>query len=300
MEKVVITGATSFIGVHLIEELLKSECEIYAVVRPNSSNLIRLQPSEKIHVVELDMNHYSELADHIGKADAFYHLAWNGARAPLRDDAEIQKNNYECSLITIDQAKKMGCTFFFGSGSQAEYGKMQEYVSEAFDCQPITEYGKYKLKACDSLMKTAVDAGMKFIWTRIFSIYGQYDYSKTLVMSCIDKMRNNEPVETTAATQLWDYLYVKDAAKSMVQFADKNCESGIYNLASGEIKPLKDYVTEIKEVLGSSSELRFGAIPYGPNGPVNLRPDISKVRSVGVLNEITPFKEGIAETIKNL
>lgn len=298
MNSVIVTGATSFIGTHLVERLIKDNCEVYAIVRPNSSKLSRLPKNDKVHVVALDMNHYSELSSYIGKADAFYHLAWNGVRATYRDDEEIQKNNYQCSLEAMNQAIMLGCTFFLGSGSQAEYGSMPEYVNEEFDCQPTTEYGKYKLKTCKTLMKSAEEAQMKFIWTRIFSIYGKYDYPKTLIMSCMDRMKNNQPIEMTAGIQLWDYLYVKDAVKAMTRFTSSGCKSGIYNLASGEIKPLKDYVQEIKEVLRSSSELRFGAIPYGKDGPVNLRPDISRAISAGVIKNITPFKKGITEMLQ--
>lgn len=91
MKKIVITGATSFIGVHLIKEWIKSNCEIYAIVRPNSSNIGRIIKDNKIHIIEADMNDYARFVNEIPKADFFYHLAWEGARRPYRDDVKIQK-----------------------------------------------------------------------------------------------------------------------------------------------------------------------------------------------------------------
>jgi len=297
MKRVVITGATSFIGIHLIEEWLRKDCEIFAVVRPDSNRISRLPKSPRLQIVELDMNHYAELSNEIGEADCFYHLAWNGVRAPFRDDAALQKNNYQCSMEAIHQAEKMECSFFLGSGSQAEYGKMPEAVDEEFKCQPITEYGINKLRTCEAALECAKRGSLRVIWTRIFSIYGKYDFPNSLVMSSIAKMKENKPVDLTAGTQLWDYLYVKDAVRFMVKFAFSDCASGVYNLASGEVRPLKEYIKDIHEITGSNSELRFGAIPYGPAGPLNLQPDIHKACNAGIIDYVTPFTKGISEML---
>ena len=291
--KVVITGATSFIGVHLIHEWLKEECEIFAVVRLNSSNIKHIPIDDRIHIVEKEMNEYYTLSDSIDGADYFYHLAWEGARTPYRDDKNMQENNYKCTLDAFDSAVKMGCKFFLGSGSQAEYGRTNGLVDENYPCNPNTEYGKEKLHAYTSLTQKSKETGIRFIWTRIFSIYGKYDYPKTLIMSAIDKMKRNEPIEMTPCTQLWDYLNVEDAARAMKCFALSDCESGIYNIASGDYKPLKEFVEEIKRVLNSDSALQFGAVPYGANGTVNLTPDVKKIKNALGWNAEIIFEDGI-------
>ena len=117
MKKIVITVATSFIGVHLIEEWLKESCEIFAVVRPNSINISRLPNSKKIKIIEKEMSEYDSLTEDIKEADYFYHLSWEGARKPYRDDKNIQEKNYTSTLKAFDSAIKIGCTFFFGAGS---------------------------------------------------------------------------------------------------------------------------------------------------------------------------------------
>ncbi|MFQ9799052.1 MAG: NAD-dependent epimerase/dehydratase family protein [Clostridia bacterium] len=117
---------------------------------------------------------------------------------------------------------------------------------------------KEKLHACETLADMAKQYDMKFIWTRIFSVYGKYDDPGTLIMSSIEKMKRNESIQVTACTQLWDYLYVEDAARAMVKFAEVDCENGIYNVASGNIRPLKEYVEEIRDVIGSESLIEYG------------------------------------------
>jgi nucleoside-diphosphate-sugar epimerase len=298
VKKIVITGATSFIGVNLIRTWLQEDCKIYAVIRPNSKNSSRVPNDEKVVIIERNMGQYERLSEDIDHADYFYHLAWEGARLPYRDDKEIQKNNYECTIKAFDAAAKLGCSFFLGTGSQAEYGKTDGLVDEMYPCHPTTEYGKEKLHACQYLSQRASDYSMKFIWTRIFSIYGLYDYPGTLIMSAIEKMKNNEPVEMTECTQLWDYLNVADAARALKLFALTECESGIYNIASGEYQQLKQFVESIKLVLNSKSELNFGAVPYGEKGPVNLTPNVEKIKqALGWTPEID-FEKGIRDIIQ--
>ncbi len=281
MKKIVITGATGFIGVHLIEQWIERDAEIYAVIRPNSANTKRIPNDDRVHIIELQMEEYDRLPDVIGSADLFYHLAWEGARAPFRDDKAMQEKNYMSTLKAYEAAKTMGCCFFLGSGSQAEYGSTDGVVNEEYPCNPTTEYGKQKLNACKELLSRAARDGIKLIWTRIFSIYGPYDFQGTLIMASIDKMLRNEPIEMTEGTQLWDYLYVSDAASAMVLLGEKDCDNGIYNIASGDYKPLRLFVENMKEALNSTSELRFGVIPYGEKGPVNLTPDSSKIKDLG-------------------
>ena len=297
MKKIVITGATSFIGVHLIQEWLKYDCDIYAIVRPNSMNISRLSVNPHIHIVELVMDDYDQISSKVQEADYFYHLAWEGARVPYRDDQKIQEHNYLCSLKAMHAAHLIGCKFFMGSGSQAEYGKMDDSVTEQTKCLPNTEYGKFKLKTCIELEKLATDYDMRFIWTRIFSIYGKYDYDKSLISSCLKKMSVNESIELTECKQLWDFLYVGDAASAMIMFANTTCQNGIYNLASGDIRPLREYIIEMRNILHSKSELNFGAIPYEISGPVNLQPDIYKIKNEINWAPQVSFSDGIIKTV---
>lgn len=293
MKRIVITGATSFIGIHLIQEWIKEDCEIIAVIRRNSPNANRILNHSAVRIIELNMEEYDQLPGLIGSADCFYHLAWEGARQPYRDDPVLQQKNYFCTIEAFHAAQETGCSFFLGSGSQAEYGIMTGLVDEETLCQPVTEYGKQKLHCFETLSEMADKTEMKFIWTRIFSIYGLFDYSGTLVMQCLRKMQKNERIEMTEGTQLWDFLHVHDAARAMKAFALSDCENGVYILASGDHRPLREYVIEMKETLNSESELVFGAIPYGRNGPVNLTPNPQKtMNALGWKPEIS-FSSGI-------
>lgn len=302
MKTIVITGATSFIGVHIIKEYLENNYKVIAVVRPNSSNLNRLPKNSNLIIIESEMEKIHRITSELNdiKADIFYHLAWEGARVPHRDDSILQNNNFQCSVKAMNAAKLLGCSIFIGAGSQAEYGKCIGEITEDYPTNPNTEYGKAKLKAYETLKDIAYKNEMKFIWTRIFSVYGVYDYQGTLVMSALNKMIKNENIKLTQCIQDWDFIYVEDVAKIMYLLANTECQDGIYNIASGKTNTLKEFVIEMKEITKSNSELQFGAIPYNSEGVVSFKPVIDKLRKNLNYTCQVNFKNGIKKVVEFL
>lgn len=293
--KVVITGATSFIGVAVIKKFIEEGAEkIWAVIRPNTVNRGKLPVHESVQVVQLDMQEIDALTAQINEpVDVFIHLAWEGVRAPYRDDPEMQNLNYLAARKAMEVCCQLGCKKFIGSGSQAEYGSMNGIIDEAYACTPNTEYGKAKLRACQDLAEYAKVHQIAFLWTRIFSVYGAGDYKGSLVMTCLDKMRKGETMQLTACEQDWDYLYIDEVAEIFSLLAEKECESGIYNLASGEHRKLKEYVESMKNVTGSNAPIEYGAIPYPASGMVSFIPDVTKLKKQTGWYSKLSFEQGI-------
>lgn len=299
--KIIITGATSFIGVAIIRRLAKQPGNyIWAVIRPNSVNRKKIPIYENVSVIELDMMQIENLDTYIrdNEIDVFYHLAWEGVRAPYRDDKLIQEKNYEAAMKAIHVCKKLNVKKFIGCGSQAEYGYMNGRITEEYPCNPATEYGKYKYRASREIEKYALENHIDFVWGRIFSIYGPEDYEKSLVMMCIKKMKNNEAVALTECTQNWDFLYIEDVAEVFAELAEKRCASGVYNIASGEYHELKYYIEIIKKVLNSKSALNYGELPYPKSGKVSFIPDVTKIQESLGWGAEKKFEMGILEIVR--
>lgn len=296
---VVITGATSFIGISIINNLIKRNHFVWAVVRPKSVNRQRIPLSENIQIVECDMQELEHLPDLIKiPVDAFCHLAWEGVRAPYRDDAVIQKQNYRAAMKAVEVCNRLSCKKFIGCGSQAEYGKMNGRIAEDYPCNPNTEYGKAKYKACCDIAAYARQHQIHFIWGRIFSIYGPGDYEKSLIMMCIDKMKKNENIPLTECKQDWDYLYIDEAAEIFTRFITMCCDDGVYNVASGKHEKLKEYVKKIKCVTQSESMLEFGSLPYPESGMVSFIPVVSKLKEALKWQPKIEFEEGIQNILR--
>lgn len=279
--KFVITGATSFIGLELIKYLLVHKHTVTAVCRPNSKGTLSIPKG--VEIVTSEMCNYGELYNKITSAEVFINLAWGGTGQDGRNVVDIQNENITYTIDAMSAAKKMGCKLFLEAGSQAEYGSTTSPQREDSVCNPFSEYGKAKLKVNEELFALSETLDIKYIHLRIFSIFGENDHPWTLVMSAIDKMLKNEPVELSHCTQNWNFLYVKDAVRIITLLCENAVKEPtfsheVYNVASDDTRVLKDFVEEMKLLTKSQSELIYGAIT--PQNLVSLQPDIKKTVSV--------------------
>ena len=298
MKYIVVSGATSFIGIHLLTVLLSDENNhVFAVVRPNSANRNKLKNHKNLTILEVSLQEIETLPSCIsGAVDVFYHLAWEGTRASARDDQLLQEINYQFSMRAVKVAFELGCNTFVGVGSQAEYGKCLGRITEDYQAVPITEYGKAKLRTCEDGRKLAASLGVNFVWARVFSVYGIGDFEGTLIMSGLSRMLENEEIPLTECTQSWDFLHVIDAARALSLLS--STPAGIYNIASGVSRPLKDFVYEMLKLTVSKSVLKFGVIPYNAEGVVSFEPVVDKLNSMAGWAPKISFSQGVSGIIE--
>ena len=299
MKRIVVTGATSMIGVALIEECLRHDIEIYAVVRSSSGKAGRLPLSEKIHLTDCSLENLPDLPGRIpGGCDTFYHIAWGNTGEARNKSTELQSRNIFYTLQAVRAAAELGCRRFIGAGSQAEYGPMDvEKISPDSPVNPSTPYGASKLAAGHLAGMLCRELGMECIWPRIFSVYGKYEKETTMVASGLRKMLAGEPTEFTPAMQRWDYLYSRDAGRAFYLIGEKGKGGSVYCVGSGQARPLKEYIEEMAALTGAGKP-GIGAKPYPPGAVMNLCADIGTLTGdTGFIPEYT-FEQGIRETIE--
>lgn len=295
--KITIAGANSFIGKRMLK-LLASEGvhEVTAIVREESKNRAVIEQYPNIHIVDCNMENYASLGEKCSTGDVFINYAWKGSRGATRMDHEMQKFDYECTMASFRSMAEAGYKTLVSAGSQAEYGQIEDVITEDTIPQPNTEYGKYKLKIYEDSTVLCKDYGIRFIEPRYFSLYGPGDYEKTLIMSCISKMMNGEDVVLNPCTQLWDYMYVDDACTGLLKLIENNVSAGAYDFATGIHCPLRDFVLDIKRALNSSSHVEFDDPAHYTGLYIDIKPIISKlVEAIGWVPETT-FIEGIKQT----
>lgn len=298
----VITGYTGFLGSALRDAILAANSEdgIYAVCRSRHQGQMTFP--ERVTPVWAEMEEYAALHQSVPHADVFIHCSWGGADHAKRDDKEVHQQNVLYSLDAIRAAAQMGCKVFVETGSQAEYGATNEKQTEDMECKPFSEYGKAKLDMWHQGKQLAEQLGMRYIHLRIFSMYGAKDHPWSMIMQCLQKMQTNERIELSACTQNWNYVYVDDAAKMIVGLCkaymqQPDIPSGIYNIASEDTRPLKEFVEEMRAFTRTQSEIEYGA--FKPQTVVVLQPSIEKIKKYVTTNFI-PFGIGIQNVKKIL
>ncbi len=298
MKRVIITGATSMLGLALIHECIQNNTEVIAIIRENSRkrNLIPINPL--ISVIECDLAkiHSINIA---GKCcyDAFYHLAWAFTDNLNRNLVEEQHYNIEYTLAAVKLASRLRCKKFVGAGSQAEYGRVRGKISADMCVAPDSAYGVAKYTAGRLSSILCQQMGMEFIWMRIFSTYGINDMPSTMIMYTIDCLLKKKKPLLTKCEQMWDYLNCRDAAKAFFLIGAKGKNQAVYNIGSGQEIILSEYVCKIRNLIDSNLPLGIGEREYAPNQIMTLCADISNLTlDTGFVPSIS-FDEGIKETI---
>jgi len=293
------------LAIALIDLLVKEGYDVVAVIRPGSTRAGNVPVGENVTVVELDMEEICTLPEvlrssGIDGAELFFHFAWDGTHGDSRNDMDIQIRNIRYSVEAVRAAAGLGCEAFMGAGSQAEYGRVKDGTKLAPDtpCFPENGYGIGKLCAGQMTRVEARKLGIKHIWVRILSTYGAYDGMHTMVMSGIKTMLEGRKASYTKGEQMWDYLYCKDAAKAFFLALTKGVDGKVYPVGSGSVRPLREYITAIRDEAGPGLDIGFGEVDYYPGQVMYLCADIDELtKDTGFVPEYS-FEDGIKETVE--
>ncbi len=292
---IAITGATGFIGSAIVRELVRRGTPTTVLLRPESGTA-RLREIKGFETLQ-----YSDLsatADSLRqrKPDVFIHCAWRGVGGQDRNESYQITGNIPATIHTVGLAAAAGCKQWIGLGSQAEYGNLNQRISEDAPLRPTTLYGKAKLAAGIAALALCDASKIAGAWLRVFSTYGPGDAPTWFVPYVIQEFLAGRAPELTKCEQLWDYLCVCDAARAVAAVADGRT-AGVFNLGSGTARPLKEIIEAIKMETGSSLEPRYGAVPYRPDQVMHLEADITRLRSATGWSPITALDEGIRATV---
>lgn len=296
--RVIITGATSMIGVALIEQCLHRSHEVLALVRKGTRRMARLPVSDRLRVEFADLDALSGVQGDGSPYDVCFHLAWGSTEKAVRDDPVAQEKNIRATLDAVQMAHRLGCKTFIGAGSQAEYGPVAGIISEDTPANPQSAYGMAKLSACLLSGKLCRQYGMRHIWGRIFSVYGCNDNEGTMLNYAVDQFLKGEPAKFSPATQMWNYLYETDAGAMFCLLGEKPVPSGIYCIANPESAVLRTYIETLRDVFGRDAQCEF-APPGCGEKPAGLNVDMKKsMEAIGYTPRVS-FREGIGNVIRS-
>lgn len=290
-------------GVALVRYLLKNKVSVVAPVRKKSFRLKYLPlDNEQLTVVDCNMEDYPVMGGVLkeyGPYDAFFHLAWDGStivnKGNSRDDMLLQSKNIVHAINAVELCREIGCPEFIMTGSQAEFGLYDTDIDETFLSKPLNGYGNAKLCVENMSRIMCKNYGIKHIWARLFSIYGPYDGTNSLIYTSILKLLKGENPSYTKGEQQWDFMYSFDAAKALVLLAEKGRDGEMYCVANGNTRRLSDYISDIHRVVAPEIVPEFGGVPYTQGQMMHLGADITKLKQATGFEPEYSFEEGIRE-----
>jgi UDP-glucose 4-epimerase len=296
----VLTGATGFIGTAVVKNILENG-DVPVVLIRNNSNLKRLEHLENIVFIKYDsledLNLIKKLQEY--SPECFIHLAWKGVSGADRNSAFQITENIPFTLQSVFLAKQTGCKHWIGIGSQAEYGNPNCKINENFPTIPTTLYGKAKLSACWAATGLCDALEMQSSWIRVFSTYGIGDEPHWFIPYIINELKQGKSPSLTKCEQLWDYLFVDDAASAILSVAYQKA-GGIFNIGTGHAQSLRTIVDLIKNKIDSSATVNYGVVPYRPDQVMHLEADVSKIFAATRWKFKVTVEEGIKRIINDI
>lgn len=295
MKNVIVTGASGFIGTTLVNELLRREYKIVAIDRRFTDDFLN---NPNITCVDATDKNVFDLKNEIPveEYDCFFHLAWAATSGPGRADYNVQLDNVKMACDYVKLCSEIGCKRVVYASSINEM-ETYEYL-QSDDIEPAGGYiyGTGKLAAHLMGETVAKLNGVEFIPVIITNIYGVGERSARMIYTSLVKLINGERASFTAGYQTYDFIYITDAINSIVEVAEKGKAFNRYYIGSGEPKPLREYLLEMRDIVAPGAELGLGDFEFKG---IDISYNQFKLKKVeedtGYKNQV-PFAHGIKMT----
>lgn len=303
MKKVIVTGATGFIGGALTRKLLEMGVTVYGVdINENKLNSLK-EYGDFIPVIA-DFLKYKNLDKSIptNDIDVFYHFAWQGVWGNAFKDYAIQLDNAKYSCDALMTAIKVGAKKFVFAGTVNEY-EMNSYINKDYFEPRYTYIYSVAKQVSEAVGKTmAYNNKIEYCCGRIAMAYGEKNYSKMVTNVVLDNLLNNVPCRLVEGNNLYDLIYISDIANAFISIGEKGINMKSYYVGHRKLKTFRKIIEEIAEILNPDCPLLFGEYNDVPSGV-----DYSKIDLDALYNDTgfeckSDFKESIlktAEWLKN-
>ena len=298
MKRAIITGADGFVGSNTVNCFLQNGIEVLAIDIVDEPRRLKSQDGLKYKC--LDISDVSSLATvaSIGEYDTFVHFAWVGSAGPQRTDYNLQMQNALNTVECMKVAKQLGCERFVCAGSI-----MEREVEAAVHSQGSRPgmgyiYGMGKHIAHCLCKAVAADIGIDLLWPMITNAYGVGELSPRFVNTTLRKIINGEPLQFTAGTQNYDFVYVTDVARAFYAVAQDGVPFKEYIIGSGNARPLREFILEMQQALAPDAVPQFGDVPFtGTNLPLSAF-DSSELEQDCLIKPEVSFADGTRMTME--
>ncbi len=262
-----MTGATGFVGRHLIAALLARGCEVRAVAR-NAETAAQLPWINAVEFVAADIHAADlDLAALTDGVDALAHLAWPGL--PNYQALFHVEHNLMADYRFIKGAVEAGVPQVLVTGTCFEYGLQSGPLSEQTEARPSNPYGLAKNTLRLFLENLQRQQPFTLQWARLFYLHGQGQNPNSL-LAALDRAieAGDDSFNMSAGEQLRDYLAIDTAAGYLAAILQQREFDGVINCSSGQPISVRALVEQRLRERGASIRLNLGHYPYPTHEPM--------------------------------
>ncbi len=263
--RVLVTGASGFVGANLARRLLADGNEVHMVLRPKHTpwRLEDIKNDVTVHQVDLSDREGVERAMAASRPDWVFHLAAHGAYPTQKDLDQMIETNVRGTVNLVQAATRLGVQALVNAGTSSEYGYKDHAPDEDERLEPNSDYAVTKAAATMFCAYTGQRTGLPITTLRLYSVYGPYEEPTRLVPTLIVQGLEGRLPPLVNPDVARDYIHVDDACEAFVLAATAPDQHPgvVYNVGSGVQTTLREIVAAARQVLGVEAEPVWGSMP---------------------------------------
>lgn len=303
MRRVLITGASGFIGANFFHHLRKRKASIFLLDKKFTWRLRQSTLKQAAQVIEIDLRKSQAVRDVVRnvRPTHVFHFASAGVSSPKDSGRTIVSTNALSSLALLQSLKNTPPKIFVNIGSCFEYGSHPTSIDESTAVAPLTVYSASKVASTYLTEAFGRSFSIPVVTLRLFGLFGPYDAPQRLVAYSILSILNNKPsITMTQGSQVLDYMYIEDLMgvfDTIMRHPSLIPPYEIINIGSGRGITIKEVVEMIRSLMDSDIPLS-PAIPTRRFEYQRQVADISKARKLLGWAPTFGLKHGLLRTIR--
>lgn len=260
--KILVTGATGYIGKYIISELVKIPGHTIVASGRDTQRLNNIADNYNVQKIEFNLyeeqNNWFEM---VGEPDMLIHLAWGGLGSY---DSLCHIEQELCAHYSfLKNMIENGLPHLSVTGTCLEYGKQEGCMYEHTPTAPVTAYGVAKDTLHQFLRLLQKNGGFSLKWLRLFYIYGEVSKPGSLLAQVDEAIRRGDTsFNMSGGEQLRDYSKLEDVARNIVDAALCKSNYRVFNICSGKPVSARNMVEQQIKRRSANMALNLGFYPY--------------------------------------
>jgi len=281
MKKVLVTGATGFIGNYVVQQLLQMNVAVIAS-SANAQKAGAFSWFNQVQYIPFQFEAFDPAIDYyrfFGQPDQMIHLAWEGLpnyRSSFHTDINLPRH-----LALLHNLVQHGLTDVAVTGTCFEYGMQEGCLREDMPVFPANPYAQAKNTLREQLQAFQQQHPFSLKWIRLFYMFGKGQNPNSLLSQLDKALAAGEPVfNMSGGEQVRDYLPVEKVAEYIATIALQKQVTGVINCCSGRPVKVKDFVNDYLAQKKQTIMLNLGYYPYPDYEPMRFWGDNTKLKNI--------------------